>query len=226
MWIQDYSNREIHQGAKLKLMDCEFPENDANLANIYSPVTMCNNSFEPIIEVENLGLADLTNLDIVYKINNEPEQIFNWTGNVPYSETLLINIPEVNLSVDESDIFEVYLKNPNNQVDQFPYDDTLSNEIFPAENISSPIMLVLKLDDFPEQTSWELLNSDDVVLYSGGDYTDPNVFLTETFNLESNDCYSFKIYDENGDGLTGTGIYKLMNGTNVFQNRKSICIYG
>lgn len=182
---------------------------------------MCNNSFEPGVEVENLGSSDITSIDIVYQVNNEPEQIYNWTGNIPFTESLIINLPEVNLSVVESDIFTVYLENPNNQADEFPYNDTLSNVIMAAENISSPVILVLKLDDFPEQTSWELLNSNDIVLYSANNYTVPNVFVTETFDLESNDCYSFKIYDENGDGLTGTGLFKLMNGTNIFQTGKA-----
>ncbi len=222
VWIQNLSNREIQQGAKRSLDDFGgFPVNEAKLANIYSPVTMCNNSFEPGVEVENLGSSDITSIDIVYQVNNEPEQIYNWTGNIPFTESLIINLPEVNLSVVESDIFTVYLENPNNQADEFPYNDTLSNVIMAAENISSPVILVLKLDDFPEQTSWELLNSNDIVLYSANNYTVPNVFVTETFDLESNDCYSFKIYDENGDGLTGTGLFKLMNGTNIFQTGKA-----
>jgi len=222
VWIQNYSTREIQQGAKRSLNDFGgFPTNEAKLKHIYSPVTMCNNVFEAGIEVENLGSSDLTSIDIVYQINNEPEEIYNWTGNIPFTESLIINLPEINLSVVESDIFTVYLENPNNQADEFPYNDTLSNVIMVAENISSPVILVLKLDNFPEQTSWELLNSNDIVLYSCNNYTVPNVFITETFNLESNDCYSFKIYDENGDGLTGTGLYKLMNGTNIFQTGKA-----
>lgn len=78
-----------------------------------------------------------------------------------------------------------------------------------AENVTSPVSLVLKLDDNPEETSWELLDSDGNVLYSGGSYTTPNLFMIETFTLNETDCYSFIIYDEGGDGLTGSGLYKL-----------------
>jgi hypothetical protein len=37
---------------------------------IYSPVAMCNDSFEPTIIVTNLGTNILTSLDLVYQIEN------------------------------------------------------------------------------------------------------------------------------------------------------------
>lgn len=221
VWIQDVSTKEVQQAVKRSLSDFgDFPERDAMVKHIYAPVTMCSDSFEPQVEVVNLGSVDLTSLDFVYQVDIEPEQTYSWNGNIPFSGSSVINLPEINLSVLDYSDFTIRVENPNGQPDEFPYNDTLSAEILEAENVSSPVTVVIKLDAYPEQTSWEVLNSAGTVLYSGGNYSDPNIFVTESLNLGDIDCYSFKIYDSNGDGLTGTGLYKLMYGTTVFQTGK------
>jgi len=221
VWIQDLSSKEVHQAAKRSLSEFgDFPTLDAMVKNIYTPVSLCSDAIEPGVEVVNLGAADLTSLDFVYQIDNEPEQIYSWTGNIPFSESDIISLPEIELSISDLSTFLVNIENPNGQLDQFPYNDTLTSIIQPAENVSSPVTLVLKLDNYPDQSSWELSNSDGDVLYSGGNYSEPGVFVTESFNLDNIDCYSFKIYDSNGDGLTGTGLYKLMYGNTIFQTGK------
>jgi len=159
-------------------------------------------------------------LDIIYKVDEEPEQTFNWSGNVLYSESSVIELPLLEMSGLNSGTFTASLANPNGQIDEYVFNNILSSEIASAENVSSPVTLVLKLDDYPEQTSWEVLNSNGSILYSGGDYTDPNVFVTEAFDLIDTDCYTFKIYDSEGNGLAGTGLYKLMYGTTVFRQGK------
>lgn len=221
VWIQNFSNKEVQQTAKRSLVEFGgFPTEDVMVNAIYSPVTMCNNSFEPGVEIVNIGTADLTSLDFVYQIDNQPEQTYSWNGNIAFSESNVISLPEVNLSVMNSSMFTVHVENPNGQTDEFPYNDTMATEIFLAEDVNSPVTVVIKLDSYPEQTSWEVTNSAGTVLYSGGNYTSPNVFITESLDLTDIDCYSFKIYDSNGDGLAGTGIYKLMYGTTIFQTGK------
>lgn len=220
-WVQDFSTKEVQQTAKRSLSEFGgFPDQDVAIKHIYSPVTLCNNSFEPAVEVTNLGINDLVSLDVIYQVDDEPEISYGWTGNIPYSESEVIDLPDIDYSVINSGTFTVHLENPNGQEDEFLYNNMRSTTILEAENVSSPVTLVLKLDDFPEQTSWELLGSDGIVLYSGGNYPDPGIFITETFDLAETDCYTFKIYDSYGDGLTGTGLYKLMYGNTIFQTGK------
>lgn len=221
VWIQDMSSKEVHQATKRSLAAFGgYPERDAFLQNIYTPVTICSETMEPGIEVKNLGSQNLESLDIVYQLNSQTAQTFSWTGSIPSMESELITLPSVNMQWINAATFNATLENPNGMDDEFIHNDTSSSYITKAGNVSSPVTLVLKLDDFPEQTSWELLNSSNVVLYSGGNYVDPGVFVTEVFDLSDTDCYSFKIYDSAGDGLTGTGLYKLMYGTTIFQNGK------
>ncbi|MDB4304282.1 hypothetical protein N9934_05790, partial [Desulfosarcina sp.] len=221
VWIQNTSSKEVYQAAKRSLADFGgFPAQDPMVKHVYTPVTLCNNVFEPGIEIVNLGTAELTSLDFIYQIDNEPEQSYSWSGNIPFSESSIISLPEINLSVNNSSDFSVRLENPNGQTDGFPYNNSMSSTIMQAEDVESPVTVIIKLDANPEQTSWEVLNSAGTVLHSGGNYTQPNVFVTEALYLGDIDCYSFRIYDEGGDGLTGTGLYKLMYGTTIFQTGK------
>jgi len=226
VWIQNMSNKEVYQTAKRHISEFgDFPERDISAKHLYTPVTLCNSSFVPELEVENLGSVDLTSLDLVYQIDDEPAQTYSWNGNIPALGSGIIPIPEINTWVFNSSTFRVYTENPNGQADEFIYNDTISNVITEADGVSSPITVVIKLDNNPEQTSWAVINSGGDVLYNGGDYNEPNTFITESLDFSESDCYSFVIYDDGGDGLTGTGIYKLMSGTTIFQTGKEFGHY-
>ena len=83
------------------------------------------------------------------------------------------------------------------------------------ETNTATIGLSLTLDDNAAETSWEFLDSNNNVLYSGGPYTgpfDPNTTKTETFTINPNACYAFQISDSFGDGIccsSGNGLYEL-----------------
>jgi PKD repeat protein len=85
-----------------------------------------------------------------------------------------------------------------------------------AQDISTTtISLNLTLDDWPDETSWEFRDGNETVLYSGGPYIegiDDFTVKTETFNISTNQCYSFVINDSYGDGIccfSGDGFYEL-----------------
>ncbi len=76
--------------------------------------------------------------------------------------------------------------------------------------------LTIKFDDYPEETSWQITNSSDQVVASGGTYgsqTDGST-LTITSCLEDG-TYTFTINDSFGDGICcqyGNGSYTLTSG--------------
>lgn len=210
VFLQNSQTKEILQGIKRDIMDFGTTNTiDAAILNVVAPNSVCNNSFIPKVEIANYGLDNLTSLDIVYHVNSEPSDTYTWTGNLAFLESEIIVLPEVSFTLENSNTFIVEAENPNGEDDQYPSNNTYTVSMADAENLTSPVSLVLLLDDNPEETSWELLDSDGNVLYSGGSYTTPNLFMIETFTLNETDCYSFIIYDEEGDGLTGSGLYKL-----------------
>jgi photosystem II stability/assembly factor-like uncharacterized protein len=76
--------------------------------------------------------------------------------------------------------------------------------------------LVLTLDDYPQETSWSVVNeAGEVVASSYGTYADwpDGAIVTEYICLPLG-CYEFTIYDTYGDGLCcnyGIGDYELLN---------------
>ncbi len=77
------------------------------------------------------------------------------------------------------------------------------------------VILDIQFDDWPEETGWELLDSDDNIIASApfGSYAGFKVF-SKAFCLQ-NGTYTFIIYDAYGDG---TKYYRLSyNGTIIVE---------
>jgi hypothetical protein len=222
VFIQNLANKEVLQAAMASLSDFGTTNtNDASILNVVAPKSVCLESFAPKVKIANYGLDNLTSLDIVMQMNNEPSVTYNWTGNLTFLESEIVELPEISFTILTSNTFSVTCENPNGQPDQFPSNNTKVISVADAPNVTSPVSLALKLDGNPGQTTWTLLNSDGIGLYSGGPYTQPNQFITQTFALTNTDCYTFIIYDSGGDGLTGAGIYKLAyNGSTIFAQGK------
>ncbi|UOB15944.1 S8 family serine peptidase [Abyssalbus ytuae] len=77
------------------------------------------------------------------------------------------------------------------------------------------ISLSITFDNYPEETSWEILDSNGAVAYSGGTYGDQAD--GSTLNLTGcidDGCYTLVFYDSYGDGMCcnyGNGSYTLTN---------------
>ncbi len=91
-----------------------------------------------------------------------------------------------------------------------------------AQEISTTtIDMSLTLDDWPAEISWEFIDGNATVLYSGGPYTegiDDFTVQTETFSINTDQCYSFIINDSYGDGIccfSGNGFYELRSSDNT-----------
>ena len=204
VFIQNSATKEIYQGTIRSLSEFDITNNfDACVVNVTAPNTVCLDHFIPKITIGNFGLNNLTSLNIISHVNDEASTTYNWTGNIPYSETATIELPEVIFTILPSNTFTVTCESPNGQTDQYPGNNTNILSIGEAENVTSPVGLALKLDGNPAETTWEITNSSGDILYSGGPYTVPNQFIIQTFELNNPDCYIFNIYDSGGDGLLG-----------------------
>ncbi len=222
VFIQNLQNKEVLQGTLRNLMDFVTTNtNDASVEQVVAPQTVCLEYFIPKIQIKNFGLDNLTSLDIVMQMNTEPSVAYNWTGNLAFLESEILDLPEINFTVLTSNSFTVTIENPNGQPDQYLSNNTEVISIEDAANVTSPVNLALKLDENPGETTWTLLNSAGTALYSGGPYTQANQFIFETFVLNDPDCYTFIIYDSGGDGILGAGMYKLAyNGSTIFAQGK------
>ncbi len=83
---------------------------------------------------------------------------------------------------------------------------------------STELLLSIDLDNYPEETTWQIRNGSTTVA-SGGAYGNrpDGSNVTETITLDAG-CYDFIIYDSYGDGICcsyGSGYYELTAGSTI-----------
>jgi len=80
------------------------------------------------------------------------------------------------------------------------------------------VTLTINLDDYPNETTWSILDANGVTVASGGGYSNANSTITADECI-FNGCYDFVINDSYGDGIccvSGNGSYTLTDeGGNV-----------
>ena len=177
----------------------------------------CGTTITPTVIVSNKGATNLNSAVISYKIDNETASTQSWSGFLFTTQNQTVTLPSINVSAG-SHTFTVELLSPNGVDDENTVDNTVVSSAFTVFFDTTTVNLSLTTDLYGSETSWFLVDSADNVLYSGEGYADtPNdgtalTTYNEVFNVPSGECYSFKIYDEYGDGICctyGPGSYTL-----------------
>lgn len=219
-FLQNPVTKEIAQGTKIPLMNL-LPTLNHDLAmrsitNI--PSGACQGWLKPVLVIANYGSAIVTSAQIKVKINNDTEYMHNWSGNLPYLAKDTFELDTLLFTPLTNNQITAEIMNVNGQPDLNPANNTLAKSFGTvSQNFKSPVTLVLKTDNSPEETTWELVNSGGTILYSGGPYTEPNKLFFVTMNL-SDDCYRFIIHDSGKNGIccsNGNGLYKLVDKNNL-----------
>lgn len=92
--------------------------------------------------------------------------------------------------------------------------DIAVDKIAMTSGSTTTLRLDITLDNYPGETSWEVL-SGSTVIASGGGYSGAGSSVTEFIDV-TDGCYDFVIYDSYGDGICcswGTGSYQLTDGS-------------
>ncbi|MFW5974735.1 MAG: Omp28-related outer membrane protein [Bacteroidota bacterium] len=219
VFLQNNSTKEILQGKKLNLT--ELPGANAvdmavqELHNI--PESNCNGQIAPIVEVTNFGSDEITSFTVDYEVNGDLHS-HDWEGTLETLETTQVELPEVTFGVQETNTIAVTLVSPNNQDDEFTDNNSISETFSDATSTSTSLELLLRTDNNPEETTWEILNGENEVIFSGGPYEDANswVEMYTDISLPSDGCYRFIIHDEAGNGFDdGNGMVKLISSDDI-----------
>ena len=219
VFIQNHSTKEILQGAILDLPEIIVPVDiNAEVSDFYAPTEICSEEIAPTLVINNGGNNDLTSLDINYSINGGTEYSYDWTGNLSIGEKEIVNLPAIATgTLSATNTVNVHISNPNGEDDEYPSNDNGSASFIAATDYPNPpnMILYIKTDNNPEETTWEFKDVEGNILQSGGPYTLSNHTYSEALNITENACYSVVIYDEGGDGLVdGAGIFFILQGNN------------
>jgi hypothetical protein len=185
--------------------------NDVMLNSIEEPGIICSGELSPKVEIYNIGTSTLSSLDFSYSVNGESPQNFTWTGSLPSLGITEIELSEIQFNVQDSNEVVVTLSNDDDNINNsksigFSY----TNETY----VTSSVNLSISFDSYPQETTWEILDSSGGEVHSGGPYNGQagQTLSLNNLGLADDDCYTFNIYDAYGDGICcgwGSGSYSL-----------------
>lgn len=189
------------------------------------PVEFCKElALSPAIRLQNLGLPLLQQVGVQLTLDGISVDTLFWSGSLESFEmdTLVFDQFIFNQTQElQARIFEV-----NSQADN-PADNELQQTTSKGANTQSNLVkLMVKTDDYPVETYWELAGENGSILYWGGNitystgqvspsaYTEPNTVYQHDLLLPSDGCYTLTFYDTYANGMCcgfGQGFYRLLD---------------
>jgi hypothetical protein len=179
------------------------------------PVNSCTGMVEPSVYIRNLGSNQLTSASINYQVNGSSLETYAWTGALDYLASELVNLPAISFDSDTLNDLVLYVSSPNGGTDECPANDTKEVTFPEAKHTPNLVKFIMRTDNNPGETTWELKKSNGEILDSGGPYTTGSQMIQISWDLEAEDCHTFTIHDTGGDGLQTPGFYMLYYGSNT-----------
>ena len=193
--------------------------NDGAISIVSLNLNSCTTTFSPTVKLTNKGSAILTSATITYSVDNANVRTINWKGNLSNSASAEITLDAITARGGKRN-FKIEINNVNTTTDQNIKNNVSSIDFDLIKSYSgNTVTLTLQLDEYGSETEWQLTNSSGSIVYEGGPYTDTTTspaVITEVFNLPNDECYTFKMFDNYGDGFcceNGTGYYNLKTAT-------------
>ena len=235
------SNSNIFSGAEVDPVVTTSPLPSAQMKSLSEDLNIAcetNPTISPVVKIYNSG-AEITSMTFEAKVNNEIPVTYNWTGSILPLETEFIsinNIPAFTPLASNNKVM-VTLKSVEGGTGQIISSDNLTSYMAMAKEVTGyDFKVEIYTDNYPGETSWEMLNSSNQVVASGGPYqgngtsaggADALTVKTHDIQLDASDCYSFKLYDSYGDGLiegtnpSGNFGFKIKKGTQTIYYKTS-----
>tara|TARA_B110001469_G_scaffold32478_1_gene32964 strand:- start:386 stop:1606 length:1221 start_codon:yes stop_codon:yes gene_type:complete len=190
--------------------------NDASVSiNNEIDGVLCQTTIYPTATIFNNGEENLTEAVVTVQLNGNTLEQVNWTGSLGSNQSAVVNLSPQALENGENTL-QVSVESEGDENES----NNSSSFTFNAVTIENPsvFQLNLLLDDYPEETTWDVSDGN-TVLASGGPYgnLDDGALVVEEFCLPEG-CFVFTIYDEVGDGICcdyGEGSYTIENQLNV-----------
>lgn len=215
---------------------------DAGLSNpLGATGTFCDVDITPSITITNSGTTTLTTATVSYGLDGNYNLSYPWTGSLAQWQSATITLPAMTVTGGVH-TFNAQVINPNGSTDENSSNNAITSSFTMVVN-GQAVTLNLDLDCYGTETSWELRDASNSILYSESGYADDDPgMITRQFCLPFG-CYSFKIMDSYGDGLTscsaangGAGSYQILFNGDIlveiteaqanfgFSNTKNFCI--
>ncbi|MFM1876264.1 MAG: hypothetical protein RL266_2001 [Bacteroidota bacterium] len=182
---------------------------DAGISQVNTPNgALCSTTFTPSVTLYNYGNTTLTSVQIQYYVDAQTPTTYNWSGSLASNASTTVNLNSVTTTAGAHTFTARTVSGSLNgsNGDQDTGNDQ-STSSFNVGTGGSGVTITIELDCWGTETTWEIRNSSNSVVASGGAYTNnlPGGAGTqvETACLPAG-CYDFTIFDSEGDGLNGS----------------------
>jgi len=175
---------------------------------------VCDNVIEVEAIVSNLGDETITELEIELMVNDLTIDVIDAEVNIPFQQQGVVTI-SIDENLQEDNNITLNLLTINSQQDE----DLVNNSSTTSASLDSNydiITLVINADDYPEETSWKLLDETNQIIATGALDDDTEVF-TEDICVDYSSCFSLYVYDSYGDGICcgyGLGDFLILDSSN------------
>lgn len=143
-------------------------------------------TLNPKVNIQNVGNNALTSVNFDYSINGDSYS-HTWTGNMESLKSETISLPQVTVTIEEENIFEVVLEND---------DDNSNNTLtvpYGAIYTTGYVDVTVNAGNYSDQLRWRIRTESGSVLYLGGPY-EPGETYNERFQLDEG-CLEFIVID-------------------------------
>lgn len=156
----------------------------------------------PKVIIKNNGSNPLTKAEIKYGIQGDYIYTYFWNGYLKTNEKEEVDLPNLFYSqTPSSNTFTAWIDYPNGLPDNYNYNDTARTFAAMPPVHDSTLIVVIKTNKNPQETTWKIYDSNSNVVDSNNatNYANLTVYR-DTLHL-TDGCYELDINDAGGDGL-------------------------
>jgi hypothetical protein len=191
--------------------------NDGRLNAYLGDTESCGDVAVDVL-LQNFGSANLTAATIKAYIGGTEVASTNWTGNLAQFEVDQVTVGTISISQNETLVIEI-----DGTDDNVANNSLNVNLNYTSNDNYGDVTVTINLDQYPEETSWNIKNDAGATLASGGPYASAADYsqIQQTVSIPTTGCFYFTMIDSYGDGLNGSawqgndGNYELRDEQNA-----------
>lgn len=161
----------------------------------------CN---QPIVVVKNNGTTSITSLEINYGVVNGNTTTYNWSGNLPFGETVEVELPVDDYlfweTTDDNPQFIVEVLSPNGGQDEYAANNIMRSAFTPADVMDyESLFIQIKTNNRPAENRYTIKDSNGEVVLERNNMSVSTTYRDEIMLPPG--CYTLTVEDDGGDGL-------------------------
>lgn len=198
----------VAQGHQEVLTACEAQITNVNMPAINPrvdalndvPVFDCSTDAKVSATVTNIGTEPITALTFEYKVANGTPMTYQWTGNIPSTQQLDIELPTITVAHSVNQNVKAKIVSANSTA--FESEEASINIKKIKGWGAGEMVLKIKTDSYASETSYKIYGPNGNVVQQGSGLTNSTV-NEFPFTPTELGCYRVQVKDSYGDGISG-----------------------